>query len=57
MVRNLGYFVVLDEELKNVYIFNEEGEYLKRFRIMYGDLWDIGVLNENEIVVLNWESN
>lgn len=55
--RSFGYFVVLDEEMKYVYIFNEEGEFLKKFRIMYGDLWDIGVLNENEIVVLNRESN
>lgn len=52
-----GHFVALDEEMKNVHIFNEEGEPLKRFRIMYGDLWDIGVSNENEIVVLNRESN
>ena len=57
VARNSGHFVALDEELKNVHIFNEEGEHSKRFRIMYGDLWDIGVSNENEIVVLNRESN
>lgn len=55
--RNSGHFVALDEEMKHVHIFNEEGEPLKKFRIMYGDLWDIGVSNENEIVVLNRESN
>ena len=55
--RSSGHFVALDEEMKQVHIFNEEGEPLKRFRIMYGDLWDIGVSNENEIVVLNRESN
>lgn len=57
VARNSGHFVALDEELKNVHIFNEEGEHSKRFRIMYGDLWDIGVSNENEIIVLNRESN
>lgn len=55
--RSSGHFVALDEEMKHVHIFNEEGEPLKKFRIMYGDLWDIGVSNENEIVVLNRESN
>ena len=55
--RNSGHFVALDEEMKHVHIFNEEGEPLKKFRIMYGDLWDIGVSNENEIVVVNRESN
>ncbi|KAJ7382002.1 hypothetical protein OS493_037762 [Desmophyllum pertusum] len=55
--RKSGHFVALDEETKHVHIFNEEGEPLKRFRIMYGDLWDIGVSNEDEIVVLNRESN
>ena len=55
--RGSGHFVALDEEMKHVHIFNEEGEPLKKFRIMYGDLWDIGVSNENEIVVLNRESN
>ena len=57
VARSSGHFVALDEELKHVHIFNEEGEPLKKFRIMYGDLWDIGVSNENEIVVLNRESN
>jgi len=51
--RSSGHFVALDEEMKHVHIFNEEGEPLKRFHIWYGDLWDIGVSNENEIVVLN----
>lgn len=55
--RSSGHFVALDEEMKHVHIFNEEGEPLKKFRIMYGDLWDIAVSNENEIVVLNRESN
>ena len=55
--RSTGHFVALDEEMKHVHVFNEEGEPLKKFRIMYGDLWDIGVSNDNEIVVLNRESN
>lgn len=55
--RSSGHFVALDEEMKHVHIFNEEGEPLKKFRIMYGDLWDIGVSNDDEIVVLNRESN
>lgn len=57
VARNSGHFVALDEELKHVHIFNEEGEHLKRFCIMYGDLWDIGVSDDNEIVVLNRENN
>ena len=57
VARNSGHFAALDEEMKNVHIFNEEGEPLRKFRIMYGDLWDIGVSGECEIVVLNRESN
>ena len=55
--RNSDHFVVLDEEMKRVHIFDGEGDTLRSFRIMYGDLWDIAVSNENEIVVVNRESN
>ena len=55
--RSSGHFVALDEEKKRVHIFNEEGESLHTFRIMYGVLRDIAVSNENEIVVVNRESN
>ena len=55
--RSSGHFVALDKEMKQVHIFNEEGEPLKKFRILYGDLCDVGVSNENEIIVLNRESN
>ena len=55
--RNSGHVVVLDEERKWVHIFDEEGEPLNKFRIKFGDLWDVAVSNENEIVVLNRESN
>ena len=55
--RSSGQFVALDEEKKRVHVFNEDGESQHTFRIMYGDLWDIAVSNENEIVVVNRESN
>ena len=55
--RNSNHFVVLDEETKRVHIFDGEGDTLRTFRIMYGDLCDIAVSNENEIVVVNRESN
>jgi len=55
--RNTGHFVALDEEMKRVHIFNEDGEALHTFRIMYGDLWDIAVSIEDEIIVVNRESN
>lgn len=37
--RNFVYFVVLDEEKKRVYIFDEGGEIIYIFRIMYGDFY------------------
>ena len=55
--RNSGHVVVLDEERKWVHIFDEEGEPLIKFRIKFGDLWDVAVSNKNEIVVVNRESN
>ena len=55
--RNSGHIVVLDEQRKWVHIFDEEGEPLNKFRIKFGDLWDVAVSNENEIVVVNRESN
>lgn len=55
--RHSNNFVALDEEMKRVHIFDEEGATLHTFRIMYGDLWDIAISNENEIVVVNRESN
>ena len=55
--RDSNHFVVLDEEMKRVHIFHGEGDTLRTFRIMYGDLWDIAVSNDNEIVVVNRESN
>ena len=55
--RNSNNFVVLDEEMKRVHIFDGEGDTLRTFRIMYGDLWDTAVSNDNEIVVVNRESN
>ena len=55
--RNSGHIVVLDEERKWVHIFDEEGEPLNKFRIKFGYLWDVAVSNENEIFVVNRESN
>lgn len=55
--RSSGHFVALDEEMKRVHIFDQEGDNLRTFRIMYGDLWDIAMSNDNEIVVVNRESN
>jgi len=55
--RSSGHFVALDEEKKRVHVFNEDGGSQHTFRIMYGDLWDIAISNENEIVVVNRESN
>ena len=55
--RNSGHIVVLDEERKWIHIFDEEGEPLNKFRIKFGDLWDVAVSSENEIVVVNRESN
>ena len=55
--RHSGNIVALDEQMKRVHIFNEEGEALNKFPIKYGDLWDIAVSNEDEIVVVNREKN
>ena len=57
--RNSGDFVVLDvdKEMQHVLIFNEKGEPLKKFQIKSSDPWDLAVLNDIEIVVLNRESN
>ena len=55
--RTSGYFAALDEEKKRVHIFNEKGEESHSFRIPFGDLWDIAVVNDDEIVVVNRESN
>ena len=55
--RNSAHFAALDEEKKRVHIFDEGGEITYTFRIMYGDLWDIAVSNDYEVVVVNRESN
>ena len=55
--RDCGNIVVVDDSTKFVHIFTEAGEKLNKFRIKHGDLWDIVVSNEDEIVVLNRSKN
>ena len=55
--RHSGDFVTLDRATNWVHIFDEDGEYVDRFYIKFGDLWDIAVSNNNEIVVVNRTSN
>ena len=55
--RCFGDFVALDDLKNNVYIFDEEGETMNKIHIKFGDLWDIAVTNDEEIVVVNRESN
>ena len=55
--RHSDYFAVLDREDKHVHIFNEDRENVISFRVRYGDLFDIAISNEDEIVVVNRERN
>ena len=55
--RDCGDIVVLDEYTKFVHTFTEAGKKLNKFRIKHGDLWDLVVSNEDEIVVLNRDKN
>ena len=55
--RHCGVIVVLDEDAKFVHTFTKAGEKLNKFHINHGDLWDIVVSNEDEIVVVNRDKN
>ena len=55
--RDCGDIVVLDEYTKFVHTFTEAGKKLSKFRIQHGDLWEVVVSNEDEIVVLNRDKN
>ena len=57
--RITGHFVVLDldEEMKYVHIFMDNGEPFNKFCITCGDPWDLAVTSDNEIVVLDRGSN
>ena len=55
--RDCGVIVVLDEDAKFVHTFTKAGKKLNKFHINHGDLWDIVVSNEDEIVVLNRDKN
>ena len=49
--------MVLDDDAKFVHTFTEAGKKLNKFHINHGDLWDIVVSNEDEIVVVNRDKN
>ena len=55
--RDCGVIVVLDDDAKFVHTFTEAGKKLNKFHIKDGDLWDIVVSNEDEIVVLSRDKN
>lgn len=55
--RHSGDFVTVDQATNWVHIFNEDGEHVDRFHIKFGDLSDIAVSNNDEIVVVNRRSN
>ena len=55
--RDCGVIVVLDEDAKFVHTFTKAGKKLNKFHVNHGDLWDIVVSNEDEIVVLNRDKN
>ena len=54
-----GHFAVLDVdgEMKYVHIFKENGESLSKFCIKQGDPWDVALLKDIEVVVLDREIN
>ena len=55
--RDSGDIVVLDEHAKFVHTFTEAGKKLNKFHIKHGDLWEVVVSNQDEIVVLNRDKN
>ena len=52
-----GDFAVLDAENKRVHIFDQYGNHLAQFLFIFGDFWDVTYSHNDEIVILNRESN
>lgn len=55
--KKCGDIAVLDAENKRVHIFDREGNHLTQFLFIFGDFWDITYSHNDEIVVLNRETN
>ena len=52
-----GDVALLWEERRQVYIYNSELEFQRKFSIMYGDLWDVCFTNDGKIIVVNRSHN